>query len=76
MARQAPVVMPAAAASFISSRQAGGGKSGSTLSLHRFVGSDGAEPGTSLILDDKSNIYGTTLAGGTYGGGVAFELTP
>jgi uncharacterized repeat protein (TIGR03803 family) len=44
--------------------------------LHRFVGSDGAEPGTSLILDDKSNIYGTTLAGGTYGGGVAFELTP
>jgi uncharacterized repeat protein (TIGR03803 family) len=44
--------------------------------LHQFMGSDGAQPGTTLILDDKGNIYGTALAGGTYGGGVAFELTP
>jgi uncharacterized repeat protein (TIGR03803 family) len=44
--------------------------------LHTFTGSDGAQPDANLILDDKGNLYGTTATGGTYGGGVAFELTP
>ncbi len=44
--------------------------------LHSFTGSDGEQPGASLILDSKGNLYGTTILGGTSGGGVAFELTP
>jgi len=44
--------------------------------LHRFVGSDGAQPDANLILDDEGNLYGTAVTGGQYGGGVAFELTP
>jgi len=44
--------------------------------LHRFVAIDGAQPGASLILDSKGNLYGTTELGGTYNLGVAFELTP
>jgi uncharacterized repeat protein (TIGR03803 family) len=44
--------------------------------LHRFQGPDGVAPGASLILDDRGNLYGTTILGGAYGAGVAFELTP
>jgi hypothetical protein len=44
--------------------------------LHTFIGSDGAQPAASLILDDKGNLYGTTSTGGAYFDGVAFEVTP
>ena len=44
--------------------------------LHRFAGTDGAQPAANLILDDKGNLYGTTITGGAGGYGVAFELTP
>jgi uncharacterized repeat protein (TIGR03803 family) len=44
--------------------------------LHTFIGSDGAGPGANLIRDDKGNLYGTTVTGGSGGSGVAFELTP
>ena len=44
--------------------------------LHSFTCSDGDGPSADLILDDKGNLYGTTVLGGAYGGGVAFELTP
>jgi uncharacterized repeat protein (TIGR03803 family) len=27
-------------------------------------------------MDSKGNLYGGTVLGGTYGGGVIFELTP
>jgi len=36
----------------------------------------GAGPFGSLILDSAGNLYGTTYAGGDYGAGVVFEVTP
>src|SRR5206468_1617331 len=43
--------------------------------IHSFVGSDGVNPND---LDEGTNgtIYGVTLTGGTYGGGVVFQLSP
>ena len=37
---------------------------------------DGCHPYAGLILDSAGNFYGTTSAGGTYGFGTAFELSP
>jgi uncharacterized repeat protein (TIGR03803 family) len=46
--------------------------------LHRFcsVGNctDGAEPWRGLVMDASGALYGTTNAGGSVGGGVAFKL--
>jgi uncharacterized repeat protein (TIGR03803 family) len=47
--------------------------------LHSFNnnGTDGYEPYFgSLIFDAAGNLYGTTYAGGMYGYGTAFELSP
>jgi uncharacterized repeat protein (TIGR03803 family) len=44
--------------------------------LHAFVASDGYEPAAGLIIDSKGNLYGTTVVGGKYGGGVVYEITP
>jgi len=33
-------------------------------------------PDASPILDDKGNLYGTTITGGAGGAGVAFEIMP
>jgi uncharacterized repeat protein (TIGR03803 family) len=45
--------------------------------LHEFgIGSDGGLPEGNLVIDSKGNLYGGTVLGGTYGGGVVFELTP
>jgi uncharacterized repeat protein (TIGR03803 family) len=43
--------------------------------LHRFRGPDGLGP-NGLTIDAKGNLYGTTVAGGKYGYGVAFQFTP
>lgn len=39
-------------------------------------GQDGSRPEAGLIFDAAGNLYGTTYAGGTYGCGIGFELTP
>jgi uncharacterized repeat protein (TIGR03803 family) len=39
-------------------------------------GSDGQTPLASLIRDTSGNLYGTTFAGGAYGLGTVFKLTP
>jgi len=44
--------------------------------VHQFNWKDGSLPGAAVIFDGKGNLYGTTILGGAYGGGVAFELTP
>jgi uncharacterized repeat protein (TIGR03803 family) len=46
--------------------------------LYNFTGGDdgGAPQYGSLIFDKAGNLYGTTQNFGTYGGGVAFELSP
>lgn len=43
--------------------------------LHRFEGSDGAFPDSSLIVDKTGNLYGTTISGGRFEDGVVFEIT-
>ena len=45
--------------------------------LHEFgIGNDGGVPEGNLVIDSKGNLYGGTVLGGTYGGGVVFEITP
>ncbi len=41
-----------------------------------FKAGDGAAPFASLIMDKQGNLYGTTYAGGEYGYGTIFKLTP
>ncbi len=46
-------------------------------SLHDFTSAaDGGTPYGGLAFDSKGNLYGTASAGGTYGEGVVFEITP
>ena len=44
--------------------------------VHHFNGTDGSYPQSPLIFDAAGNLYGTTTAGGAYGGGTVFELSP
>jgi uncharacterized repeat protein (TIGR03803 family) len=39
-------------------------------------GSDGANPATNLTFDSAGNAYGTTAAGGDFGLGTVFKLSP
>ncbi|CCW36580.1 hypothetical protein CTKA_01297 [Chthonomonas calidirosea] len=39
-----------------------------------YVNAGGAEPYTYLVQDQSGTLYGTTLDGGTYGGGVLFKI--
>lgn len=44
--------------------------------LHQFSGPDGTYPTAPLIADQAGNLYSTAAFGGTFGQGVAFELSP
>jgi uncharacterized repeat protein (TIGR03803 family) len=54
--------------------------SGNIASLYSFCSKanciDGKTPLGGLMLADDSNFYGTTSAGGTYGYGTVFKMTP
>jgi uncharacterized repeat protein (TIGR03803 family) len=56
--------------------QVGGVWSEKVLHHFRNDGKDGFNPYSGLILDAAGNLYGTTSAGGTYGGGTVFEIKP
>lgn len=52
-------------------------KKGLETVLYSFTGgSDGAAPKSRLVRDKAGNLYGTTTAGGAYGNGTVFELSP
>jgi uncharacterized repeat protein (TIGR03803 family) len=53
-----------------------GGWAERVLHSFNYNGTDGWEPLASLIFDAAGNLYGTTFSGGSYGGGMVFELTP
>jgi uncharacterized repeat protein (TIGR03803 family) len=44
--------------------------------IHRFSGTDGAEPFAALIVDSAGNLYGTTETGGANGMGTVYEVSP
>jgi uncharacterized repeat protein (TIGR03803 family) len=44
--------------------------------LYSFTSANGYAPYAGLVIDGSGNLYGTTTEGGTYGGGVVFELSP
>lgn len=53
-----------------------GGWTKKTLYSFIYGGTDGYYPLAGVILDASGNIYGTTVNGGLYGDGIAFELVP
>jgi len=53
----------------------GGGWSSKTI-FNFNTGSGGNQPGSGLAIDKAGNLYGTTLLGGAYALGTAFELNP
>ena len=45
--------------------------------IYSFMGgSDGEYTDTELVVDGAGNLYGTSVQGGTFGGGTVFELSP
>jgi uncharacterized repeat protein (TIGR03803 family) len=49
---------------------------GTETVLHSFAGgNDGANPDAGLLMDKKSNLYGTTFYGGADGYGTVFKIT-
>jgi uncharacterized repeat protein (TIGR03803 family) len=46
--------------------------------IYNFKGgtSDGSVPYSGLLMDSSGNFYGTTTAGGTYGKGIVYKLSP
>jgi uncharacterized repeat protein (TIGR03803 family) len=48
-----------------------------TTLIYSFAGdTDGEYTDTELVLDGAGNLYGTSVQGGTFGGGTVFQVTP
>lgn len=54
--------------------QSGTGYDSTPTTLVSFDNQDGASPQSSLIIDSKGNLFGTTFAGGAAGVGTVFEI--
>jgi uncharacterized repeat protein (TIGR03803 family) len=54
----------------------GGGWTEKTVHNFGLYGTDGQNPGGSLVWDAAGNLYGTTASGGRYWQGTVFEITP
>jgi uncharacterized repeat protein (TIGR03803 family) len=52
------------------------GGSYSYVPLHYFTGLDGQYPFGGVRFDSEGNLYGTASGGGSFGGGVVFEIAP
>lgn len=52
------------------------GTKGALAIVHKFDGTDGEWPAAGLLHASDGNFYGTTTAGGPYGRGTVFEITP
>jgi uncharacterized repeat protein (TIGR03803 family) len=46
------------------------------LHVFHFSSQDGANPGAQVIFGPDGSLYGTTVAGGTYGTGTVFRMRP
>jgi uncharacterized repeat protein (TIGR03803 family) len=44
--------------------------------LHSFSGSDGAAPLGEILRGAEGTLFGTTVAGGTYGNGTVWKYVP
>ena len=54
-----------------------GGGTWTESTVYTFMGGgDGASPWAGITLDQAGNLYGTTSAGGAYGNGTIYELSP
>jgi len=53
-----------------------GGKWTETILYSFSGGSDGDEPSAGVVGDGRGNLYGITIAGGTYSAGVVYKLSP
>jgi uncharacterized repeat protein (TIGR03803 family) len=50
---------------------------GTETVLHSFAGGvDGQYPYAGLVRDRQGHLYGTTISGGTYDWGTAYEIVP
>ena len=48
-----------------------------TTLIYSFAGNaDGEYTDTELVMDSAGNLYGTSVQGGTFGGGTIFQVTP
>lgn len=48
-----------------------------TKLIYSFAGNaDGEYTDTELVMDSAGNLYGTSVQGGTFGGGTVFQVTP
>jgi uncharacterized repeat protein (TIGR03803 family) len=55
----------------------GSASAANTTQIYSFGGgSDGEYTDTELVRDSAGNLYGTSVQGGTFGGGTVFQLSP